>query len=337
MQKLFQYLCMIMKKRINLIDRLRLILQTFLKPLFSFCIMVFESLLNPKLAEEKPFLILLLGFVSTTLGLFLGNYILPRYASLVAVFLTTMFFIPLFYRTMIYEEQKDEEIDDEKSLLKQHSKAIKFFIFLFLGMTLSFMFWFIVFSFGFMDFSARDMFAAQAAEVGSINGKAIYEGDESGITGNVIAKSSIGHLSQIFKNNFVVLIFCVVFSFMYGAGAIFILTWNASVIGYALGSYAVSIIHAAESSFSSFLVGPSCAMLRYFIHGIPEIIAYFVAALAGGILSVAFVKHAWGSEKFERIMADTSLLLLIALGILFIAALLEVFISLEFLKNICII
>ena len=37
-------------------------------------------------------------------------------------------------------------------------------------------------------------------------------------------------------------VFCVFFSFFYGAGAIFILVWNASVISAAIGSFVRSNI-----------------------------------------------------------------------------------------------
>ena len=45
--------------------------------------------------------------------------------------------------------------------------------------------------------------------------------------------------SEIFINNMGVLFLCIIFSFLYGAGAIFILTWNASVIAAAIGSFIV--------------------------------------------------------------------------------------------------
>ena len=109
--------------------------------------MVFESLLNPKKAEQQPWMTFFLGFFCVTIAIFLGNYIFLINSLLAIVFLTTLFFIPLFYMTMIYEEKKDlASKSGEKGLLKEHSKALSFFVFLFLGMTLSFMLWYIVFS-----------------------------------------------------------------------------------------------------------------------------------------------------------------------------------------------
>ena len=41
---------------------------------------------------------------------------------------------------------------------------------------------------------------------------------------------------MIFLNNIRVLFLCIIFAFIYGAGAIFILTWNASIVGVAIGN-----------------------------------------------------------------------------------------------------
>ena len=71
----------------------------------------------------------------------------------------------------------------------------------------------------------------------------------------------------------------------------------------------------------------SLSFIRYFIHGIPEVLAYFVAALSGGIISVALMKHDFGTKNFEKIVLDASNLLLLAIGLLFIAAIIEVYVT----------
>ena len=126
--------------------------------------------------------------------------------------------------------------------------------------------------------------------------------------------------------------FCLFFSFFYGVGAIFILTWNASVISAAIGDFVrVRIADIASSvgavnAFNYFHIF-SLGLLRYFIHGIPEIAAYFVGGLAGGVISVAMINHDIETDRFKIIMMDALDLALIAVAILFIAALMEVFIT----------
>jgi uncharacterized membrane protein SpoIIM required for sporulation len=280
--------------------------------------MVFESIINPKSAEKKPTILFIFGFIYTSIAIFLGNYIFPGNSSLPIVFLTTIFFIPLFYKTMIYEEKKDLIEESEKNILKEHSKAINFFMFLFVGITFAYMVWYIISSSGNFFLDINNIFKIQAETISAINGKAI----------ELNISQTISHFIIIFENNLKVLIFCILFSFIYGAGAIFILTWNASVIGYALGNYALTIINTSTGNISLiYLQATSLSFLRYFIHGIPEIAAYFIGGLAGGIVSVAIIKHEFCSEKIEKIMLDVSSLILIAVIILVFSGIIEVWIT----------
>ena len=113
-----------------------------------------------------------------------------------------------------------------------------------------------------------------------------------------------------------VLIFTLVFSLIFGAGAIFILAWNASVISAAVGIF-------SKQSLLQLPLG----IARYMIHGIPEIAAYFIGAMAGGIVSIAVIKHDMKTEKFWVILQDSLNLIILAVIVLFIAALIEVFIT----------
>jgi uncharacterized membrane protein SpoIIM required for sporulation len=113
----------------------------------------------------------------------------------------------------------------------------------------------------------------------------------------------------------------LLFAFFYGVGAIFILTWNASVIGAAIGNFVNSNI--GGSYFTSISMG----LLRYSIHGLPEMLAYFMAGLAGSIISIAIIRHDFGSGKFKHILIDSLDMIFLSVFVLFIAALLEVFVT----------
>ena len=118
---------------------------------------------------------------------------------------------------------------------------------------------------------------------------------------------------------------------MYGAGAIFILTWNASVIATAIGNFIRSNIasYASQAGFraASYFQIVSLALLRYLLHGIPEILAYIIAGLAGGIISVAVINARFGTRKFERVILDSSDLILLSVLLLILATLIEVYIT----------
>lgn len=282
--------------------------------------MVLESLITPFKAESNPKRLILLGFVYSSVAIFLSLWIFRAYSSLIMVFLTVMASVPLLYNTIKMEEEKDLQGMGEKWLLKEHGKALYAFMALFLGIILSSTLWYVLLP----SETVSILFETQTTTIQSINSNIL------GITGNAIG--GFDSFVRIFLNNIKVLIFCLLFSFLYGSGAIFILTWNSSVIGAAMGNFIRSNL-----AYYSDLVGfektaqyfqiISIGLLKYVIHGIPEILAYFVAGLAGGIISVAVIRHDFGSRKFEHILLDSADLILLSIFLLFFAGLLEVYIT----------
>ncbi|MBS3098244.1 stage II sporulation protein M [Candidatus Woesearchaeota archaeon] len=279
--------------------------------------MVIESLLFPLKAEKKPWEMFFIGFLYTSVAIFLSLWIFEKQASFIMVFLTVMAAVPIVYGTMQLEESKDIEINKEKLLLKEHNKAIVFLMFLFLGITLSSVLWYVVLP----SETVGYLFQKQTQTITDINNQ---------ISGNVVQNFNL--FTKILFNNLKVLAFCILFAFIYGAGAIFILTWNATVIGTAIGNFIRSNIGAYVSSVgfanaAAYFQVVSLGLLRYAIHGIPEIVAYFYGGLAGGIISVAVIKHHYASKKFSNILLDSSELLIIAVGFLLVAAFIEVYIT----------
>jgi len=284
--------------------------------------MVLESLSTPVKAERHPWNLFFVGIMYATIALFLAVWVFREEASIVMVLLTVIACVPLMYNTIKYEEAKDDVIFRERTLLKEHGKALSFFIFLFVGFVVAFSL-----SYIFLPASiVESTFKTQTDTIRSIN---------SQLSGDVINSGAVGNPSLftlIFLNNLKVLLFCMFFSFFYGAGAIFILTWNASVISAAIGTFFRNNISVYADKLGFIKVAGyfhifSLSLLRYFIHGIPEILAYFIGGLAGGIISVAVIKHEFGTKIFRRVLLDSISLILIALFVLVIAGLLEVYVT----------
>lgn len=269
--------------------------------------MVLESLLYPEKAERHPKQTFFLGFLYASIALFLALWIFREEASMVMVLLTVVACIPLMYATIKYEEHKDIEIREEKMLIKEHGKALKFFMFLFFGFILAYSIWFILLP----ETTSESIFSTQINTIGQINSR---------ISGGAVGD---GILFKIFFNNLKVLLFAIFFAFFYGAGAIFILTWNASVIGAAIGAFARAKLSGVASYFAILPI----SIARYMTHGTFEILAYFIGGLAGGIISVAIINHDIRSRHFRRIVTDSLDLIFLAIVMLIIAALVEVFIT----------
>ena len=84
--------------------------------------MVFKSLINPWKAEKHPWEMFFFGFLYASVALALSLWIFADQAGLVSVFFTVMSCIPLIYNTLRMEEEKIDYMDEERSLLKEHSK-----------------------------------------------------------------------------------------------------------------------------------------------------------------------------------------------------------------------
>jgi len=188
---------------------------------------------------------------------------------------------------------------------------------MFMGFVVAYSFWYI-----FLPIDASQaLFSVQSETIKTIN---------SDVVGDVVSPVAI--FMQIFLNNFKVLLFCLLFAFFYGAGAIFILTWNASVISVAIGDFVKTKLGLYSAAVGTIGVGSyvhafSLGLLRYSLHGIPEIAAYFIGGLAGGIISVAMINYDLETKHFNHIMLDSINLSLIAIFFLVVAALIEVFIT----------
>lgn len=279
--------------------------------------MVLESLISVKQAEKNPSKLLILSSIFTFIAVIISYFVFHGYASIVSIFLITIAATTLMYNVIRYEEKKDYFIRSERLLLHEHAKAFKVFLYFFLGVTLTLT---AIYLFMPQQYNAI-IFEAQSSTLTQINGMATAS-----------LSQSFDIFKLIFLNNLRVLIFCIMFSFFYGVGALFILNWNASVIAVAMGNFVKNyVIHnipqISNISFTHYIIGLLSAFLRYFIHGIPEIMAYIIAGFAGGIISVAIIRYHYTTKKFHQILIDTSTLLTLSLIILFIAALLEVYVT----------
>jgi len=272
--------------------------------------------MKPKRAERRPWEMFFVGLVYSAIALFLVSFVfsadttLSKYSGIMLVMFTVIACLPFMYYIIKLEEGKDLEIDDQGKLVREHWKALSALMWLFFGFIVGFSIGYIL-----LPGQSANNFNAQIEVFCSINSPSNYESclkDNGIITGNVA--SSSGMVLSIFANNVSVLIFVLLFSLALGAGAIFILVWNASVIAAAIGMF-------AKSEISGLPLG----IMRYMIHGLPEIAAYFIAALGGGIVSVAVIRKDMDNERKWNIMQDAIVLIVIALLILLVSAVIEVY------------
>lgn len=279
-----------------------------------------EMLLNPRKAERRPWEMFFVGAFYASVAILLVNWVfsqdavLSRYSGILVVTFTVMLSTPFIYYAIRLEERKITHQKGMFMLLKEHTHVIYVFMWLFLGFVFAFSVWYSI-------LSSSLSFGAQIETYCMINRPStfedcvsLYSARDSSLSTAYATSSE--RLLAIFSNNIFVLIFTLIFSLIFGAGVIFILAWNASVIAAAIGIF-------TKTKLSMLPIG----MAKYMVHGIPEIAAYFIVALAGGIISSAVIRHEMGTENFWDVLQDSLSLIISAVVILFVAGLIEVYIT----------
>ncbi len=283
--------------------------------------MVLESLVNPKNAIHHPLRTFLMGGLFASFAVLFSLWIFRPQASLVMVFLTVVISIPLMYSTLREQEALDLTGLSELTLLQKHSVALSFLTLLFMGYVVAFSLWYLVLP---SDLVSA-LFMSQLDTISAINSHVTF-------TGNIAVSGSVDTFFAILLNNIKVFVFCLFFAFFFGAGALFILVWNASVISAAVGTYfrrglEYYALSFGWSSLASYFHLYSMSIMRFMLHGVFEIVSYFIGGLAGGILSLVVMQKGLKDGMFKKVFVDALSLMFIAVSLLVVGAFVEVYIT----------
>lgn len=270
---------------------------------------MFESILGFQDLDKKPERMFLWMFgwsiVITSIAIFIASQVSVRIAMGGTIFDTSGLFAVMFviipsayYMTVLIKreeriEEKDIEKFHKKSFWEKHFVHIVLLLVFFVGVTLTFAVWHF-----FVD---PNFFQIQQQVISSIQG-----------TSGAFTKGSFLDFERILANNTQVMVFAFLFSLFFGAGAVFIIVWNASILGVAIAKISESIWHIPGTS-SIFVA-----------HGVLEIGAYIVAGLAGSIISAAVLRN---NKKavLKVILLDSMKLLILAIVLVVLGAFVEVY------------
>lgn len=287
-----------------------------------------ESILNFKEISKNPHIAFIWSFIVTCVAIFISlqlsyeiRFGSGEVFSLTGIFSVIFTVIPLVY-LMTFALKKEEKIEEEeikhhmneKNILERHMYDILFFLFIFLGITAAYAMWSFILPQSIFEMQLMKINELRASISGHFVLQSVdYVGDmfAGSFTGAAVANSSTAFYT-IFINNMKVLIFSFVFSLLYGAGAVFIIVWNASILGVYIGYLSKSIFHLPVIALS------------FLPHGLPEIVGYLFAGMSGGILSASLIRR-HSMDITKRIFFDC--LVLLAVGAFFIlgAAYIEAF------------
>lgn len=264
---------------------------------------MFEQLYKEEWVEAKARLAFLLGVSYSVFGIFSAMVLFPDDPGFVSVAFTSLLVTPSLHTLLSLEANKmaREARFSVARLLWDHWDIFEVYLFLFLGALVTFGF-----------FSAMWPTGATGA---------IFT-PQTHATAALGQATKSGMMMDYISHNSRVLLISLITSFFYGAGAIFILMWNASAWGVFFGVQAkasASALHPLLQFFTSLiLVSP---------HLILEAGSYFFAALAGGIISKAAIREKFLSARFNRVVQDGLYLFLFAIIFVIVAAYLEAYLT----------
>ena len=282
--------------------------------------MVVEELFKEKWAEKRPFYSILLGIFFTIIS-FLTSYFLfretPNFIGISTMLFTVMLVIPTVNK--LFDKEEKLEAKEKLSFFIKHEHIIDFFIYFFIG---GFIVLFIIaITSPNLVFSEQQLYNIQSTTVEQNR--------------NLPPPPSLGtdnsEMFRIFKNNFYVMVISFVLSLFYGAGALFLITLNASIFASALANIIRS--NLPTIGFLSKYTFTLCNLGIMLFHLIPEVTGYLLAAIAGGVLSHAFAREKIGSKNFKNVLKDSIVLLIAAIIFLVVAAFIENEISKNLFTN----
>jgi stage II sporulation protein M len=265
---------------------------------------VFEQIYQAQWLERKPWYAFLLGVFYSILGMVIALFLFPEDPSFAAITFTTLAILPSLNKLLSLEANQiaSEEKITLKRLWNDHYDIFLIYLFLFLGIL-------VVFSFFSLALPEKFIQYAYKYQVG------VYYG----LTGNA---GNVGFsFAGIFFHNLKIVIVSLVLSLLYGAGAVFLIVWNASAWGVIFATIARDSV-GQDSPIVFFIL----LMISVAPHMVLEALAYFAAVISGGVVSKATVREQYGSFRFKELMLDGFYIFLISLIILVLAAFVEVYV-----------
>ncbi len=275
-----------------------------------------ESIVTYSGVSRRPWMVFVWGFIISSVAILVSTQLWFHVSvsgisvNLTGIFSVLFTIIPsIFFVTMLIRKEEDAEEKDikrhyhETQFWERHVRDFMIFLFFFAGVTLAFAFWYLILPgvwggvFG-TEIAAKDAFVVQVSKINQMRG----------MTGAATGLSP--YFSPILTNNLNVMMFSFIFSFIFGAGAVFIIVWNASILGVAIAKDARHIFDI-----------PTLSSL-YVMHGVPEIAAYVSAALAGGLISAAIIRR-HGSDILGRVVIDATFILMFSVFSVVCGALIE--------------
>jgi len=264
--------------------------------------MVLEQFLESPHVKRHAYFILFLSLIYVFIAYGIAYLFFKESMSLVAVFTLTIILIPSLHHIISLEEQIERK-NGLRHFFRNHATIFKVYFAAFLGILIGFV----------MIGALFDSVDIYAYQIDFLTG-------QSSIGAGAISKFASGSyvpsfadVIGLFSQNLGVMLIAFALSVFYGAGAVFLVVFNASLFS----AFLFSFINSTSKTIASIS----------FIHFIPEISGFLLAAIAGAILSAAIINESFSSPYFKNVMKNTCIMLVFSIALVFMGVILEIYVS----------
>ena len=247
--------------------------------------MVLERIISVKKVETNPYYAGFFGVIITLIAILVGYRVFENNAGMAALAFIVIGSLPFLRKLISIEESEEATANTFKKAFARNRKIIEIFFYFFLGVSAVYF----ILSMIFPNL-----------------GELLFTEQHKVFSGSINYSLENSDLLPILKNNLNIIILSLVLSLLYGAGAVFIISWNASVLGTFLAHKGIP------------------AMFTYLPHASIEFVAFFMAAIAGSIISEAIEKKDYRGNRFRNILRDAGLLVVLSAILIVVAAIVEI-------------
>lgn len=256
---------------------------------------LFRDIFDENKFDRHPYYSFIVAMFFVIVSFLFAMFIFPAEFSMSMLAFATLLMVP--YTLKILKKEKPSgkaKASDAFKSFSRHNRLILLFIFLFFGMAIEYM---IIFAIS-PPHVVNMAFSEQMITLTDTPSKYFL---------------NIDFLYKILINNIRLVFISYILSLFYGIGALYILNYNASIVGIVYGNTIRPLIWGGGLTSLAF-----AKLFLFLPHLITEVIAYLLAAVAGILLMKSL------QTKSSVTLTESIVILVGAIVLVFLAGVLEV-------------
>jgi len=268
--------------------------------------MVLEQFLDRKFVVQHTFFVFILSAVYVFISYAVQTLFFPADSGLAIVLLATILLVPSLHHLVVMEEKLESK--GASYFWKRHRTIIQCYIGAFLGLLTGFLV---------MGFMVQGSLGFQQQQL-------LQEHLKPEIITSFLEQPYVPDIQTtmaLFSHNLMYLLIGFVLSVFYGAGAIFLVTYNASF-------FAAFVVEL----FNRWAVAGQLATISL-LHLLPESAGYILTAIAGAEISRALIHEKLTGDPFRNVLKNCFMMMIYAILLILLAAFLETYVTAPFFHS----